>query len=285
MPSCDYMFADRVERLVSFHDTWISLDPLRGCPYRCVYCVLRHGGGTGVLPRTIASPKECIEALLEYRLFVRGHTPVAIGNETDIFHPRNRGYLVELLTEMSGARIENPIVLVTKAPLSDKIMAQIKAIPGIRVVLFLSYSGLGRDFEPNFTDEQLRLNFRIAKANGLPVVHYWRPLLPPNTTSAAVRSMLSFVSSIADATVFVGLKLHPELTEIITQGDILTVPGELRDQTGEWLGAEAVTEFIMRQVKSVRIMVVVPFDFICGAPESHHAYVHAAVHPSDERFQ
>ena len=36
--------------------------------------------------------------------------------------------------------------------------------------------------------------------------------------------MLSFVSSIADATVFIGLKLHPELTRIITQGDIVKVP-------------------------------------------------------------
>ena len=124
------------------------------------------------MPRTIASPKECVEALLGYRLFVRGQTSVAVGNETDIFHPRNRDYLVELLAEMSAAKIENPIILVTKAPLSDKIMKQIKEIPGLHIVLFLSYSGLGREFEPNFTDEQLRLNFHVAKANGFPVVHY-----------------------------------------------------------------------------------------------------------------
>jgi hypothetical protein len=234
------MFADRVERLISYHDTWIALDPLRGCPYRCVYCVCRHYGGTGVRPKRIVSPKDCVQKLLDYPLYVRGRTAIAIGNETDIFHPANIDYVIELLSEMAEARIDNPIVLITKSPLSEKVMNSVRSIGALLILLFLSYSGLGKRFEPNFTDSQLRRNFLVAKDCGFRVVHYWRPLLPDNTTPAAVQRMLSFVSSVADATVFTGLKLHPELTDVITQDGVLTVPTRLRTERGEWLDAGTI---------------------------------------------
>jgi len=109
-----------------------------------------------------------------------------------------------------------------------------------QIIFFLSYSGLGPDYEPNFTDEQLRANFALVKAAGFPLVHYWRPLLPKNTTSEAIWKMLSFVSVIADATVFTGLKLHPELTEAINRGKVIRIPVSMRDQAGEWLMEETV---------------------------------------------
>jgi hypothetical protein len=177
---------------------------------------------------------------LEYPFFVRGRTPLAIGNETDMFHTLNIDYLVDLLTELSANRVDNPIVLITKAPLSDNILSRIRTIIGLRLVFFLSYSGLGRQFEPNFTDEQLQANFSLAKAHGFAVVHYWRPLLPENTGVVAIRQLLSFASSIADATVFTGLKLHPELTRIITEDGSFSVPEQLKDQVGEWLSTRTI---------------------------------------------
>lgn len=244
------MFADRQYRVISYHDTWISIDPIQGCPYQCVYCVLRHSAGTGKRPQRNISPKECVAELLEYPFFVCGYTPVAIGNETDIFHKLNVDYLIELLVELSLAGVDNPIILVTKAPLSNRVLSRIRTIEGLRLVLFLSYSGLGKKFEPNFTDEQLRMNFLIAKKHDFPVVHYWRPLLPENTTRKAIGEMLSFVSSSADASVFIGLKIHPELTRIITRDGILSVPERRQNQTGEWLEAETIKK-IYREARRI----------------------------------
>jgi DNA repair photolyase len=234
------MFADRHYRVISYHDTWISVDPIRGCPYQCVYCILRYNGNTGRRSEQMVSPDECVKSLLEYPLFVRGHTPLAVGNETDMLHSSNVDYLVDLLAEMRAARIDNPIVLITKAPLFERSLQRIRAVSDQHLIFFLSYSGLGPRYEPNFTDNQLRGNFRVAKANGFPVVHYWRPLLPENTTVTSIREMLSFVSSVADATVFIGLKLHPQLTRVITQDGVLVVPDQLQDQKGEWIEAETI---------------------------------------------
>lgn len=229
------MFTDRRFRILSYHDTWMSIDPLRGCPFKCVYCVLRHAGTTGIRPQQVISPAKCVQLLLEHPLFIREKTYLAIGNETDALHSLNIDYLISLLEEMRNADIRNPISLITKAPLSHSILDRIRAVGPLTLIFFLSYSGLGKQFEPNFTDDQLRSNFALAKSHGFPVVHYWRPLLPDNSTPEAIRKMLSFASKEADASVFIGLKLHPELTKAITADGSIVVPAELRNEHGEWL--------------------------------------------------
>jgi DNA repair photolyase len=237
------MFADRKYRPLTYHDTWMSLDPIRGCPFSCGYCVLRHSGSVGTRPIREVEPDECVRQLLGHPFFVPGFTPIAIGNETDMFHDLNVDYLVRLLADIRMAGIDNPIVLITKARLTDQKLAAVRQVGEQRVILFLSYSGLtgiGRHFEPNFTDDQLRENFLAARRSGFRVVHFWRPLLPENTTDDAIRQMLTFVPGLAEASVFVGLKLHPELTERVVSDGRIDVPVELRYKYGEWLEPEVV---------------------------------------------
>jgi DNA repair photolyase len=234
------MFADRKHRVISYHDTWVSVDPVRNCPYRCTYCVLRHSESTGKKPEQVVTPEKCVELLQEYPLFRGTAVPIAIGNETDMLHVNNVEYLIALLTQMGCARIRNPIVLITKAPLAKVDLDRIREIAGLRIMFYLSYSGLGQKYEPNFSDEQLRQNFEIAKSHGFPIVHFWRPLLPENTTPAAIRKMLSFVSRFADASVFTGLKLHPELTSVLTRDGDIPIPSHLENEYGEWLDVETV---------------------------------------------
>jgi hypothetical protein len=240
------MYADRKTRLISYHDTWISIDPIQGCPYKCVYCVLRHANRSGIQPRILLSPGECVQQLLNFPLFIPGYTPVAIGNETDMLHPLNQDYLVDLLWALRSANISNPISLITKAPLTDKIMNRIRSVEGLRLVFFLSYSGLGQSFEPNFTDHKLRENFQRVKMHDFPLVHYWRPLMPDNTKPAQIRKMLSFVSPVADASVITGLKLHPELSEILASDERMSIPDRLMSSHGEWIEA-GIIERIYKQ--------------------------------------
>lgn len=245
------MFEDLRYRTISYHDTWIAIDPIRGCPYRCSYCVLRYGSGINTQPKRMIDPKECVEKLLHYPLFVRGRTPLSIGCETDILHNRNVDYLVDLLSEFKEADIDNPIVLATKSPLSESVLQRIKRIAGLRVVFFLSYSGLGQRFEPGIDEKQLRTNFWLAKSNGFPVVHYWRPLIPSvNTGLTMIRKMLSFVSRIADAAVFVGLKLHPRLNRITASEVRIRIPKHLIGEFGEWIETKTI-EHIYLEGRSI----------------------------------
>jgi hypothetical protein len=198
----------------------------------------------------MCSPKECVEQLLRHPLFVRNLSRLAIGNETDMLHPLNLDYLVELLGAMEDAGLENPTALITKARLDGAGLNRIRAIRGPRIIFCLSYSGLGQDIEPNFTDDWFRSNFAIVRDFGFAILHFWRPLLPENTTAEAIESMLAFVSRFADASIFVGLKLHPELTRIVTQEGAISVPPEREKEIGEWLEPEAIARIdaIARQL-------------------------------------
>jgi DNA repair photolyase len=234
------MYEDRRYQLISYHDTWVSVDPVFGCPYECVYCVLRHSETVGIRPQKTVSAKECVLALKRYPFLIDGFTPVAIGNETDMFHSLNQDYLLQLLAEIRNSEIKNPLILVTKGPLTEQVLKRIRGIGELKLLFFLSYSGLPRHFEPNFAQETLQRNFELTKTYGFSTIHYWRPLLPDNTTPQAIREMLSFSSSNADAVVFTGLKLHPKLTRSIMQGTAMSIPAELQDKTGEWLSHEVV---------------------------------------------
>jgi DNA repair photolyase len=234
------MYVDRVTRVISYHDTWISIDPIQGCPYKCEYCVLRHANHTGVTPDVLVSPQECLQLLLEFPYFVSGRTPLAIGNETDMLHPRNRDYLVELLQVFKAAGLTNSVSLITKVPLNDDILTNLSKINGPQIVFFLSYSGLGTQFEPNFTDETFRHNFQLVKKYDFPLVHFWRPLLPQNTSLSQIRDMLNFVSSLADASVLIGLKIHPELSKVLIQGALISIPDEYMNSYGEWIETNTI---------------------------------------------
>jgi DNA repair photolyase len=236
------MYLDRVPRLISYHDTWMSIDPIQGCPYQCVYCVLRYGDKTGVRPQVIASPEETLRRLTQHRFFRLGITPLAIGNETDMFHTLNCDYLVELLTTFQSAGITNSISLITKTPLKEEVLERIQKLDRLKVLFYLSYSGLENALEPGFRDENFRANFIKVKQFGFPIVHYWRPLLPENTTQEAIIRMLEFVSAFADASIISGLKLHPELSKIINGSGGIRIPEAYLSTYGEWLEANAIEE-------------------------------------------
>lgn len=236
------MYLDRVPRLISYHDTWMSVDPIHGCPYQCYYCVLRYGNEVGVRPQVIASPQETLRQLTQHPFFRLGITPLAIGNETDIFHPFNSDYLIELLSTFQAGGITNSISLVTKTALKDETLEKIRKLDQLRILFYLSYSGLGNKFEPGFREESFRQNFIKVKHFGFPIVHYWRPLLPENTTQDAIIRMLEFISVKADASIVCGLKLHPALSQIINGLGNIRIPDAYLDRYGEWLEASAIEE-------------------------------------------
>lgn len=244
------MYENRKYQPISYHDTWMSLDPIYGCPYSCKYCILQHSETTGMAPRQMISVKEFIENIKNHPFFVLGKTPLAIGNETDILHTLNVGYLVELLEAIKFENITNPIILITKTHLSDKNLKRIREAGSAKIIFFLSYSGLSSRYEPNFSREGFEHNFELVRDNGFPIVHYWRPLMAENTTIPAIQKMLSFSSSHADSAVFIGLKLHPKLTAALIEKGHLHIPSNLLERRGEWIDQETI-DTIYREAKAI----------------------------------
>jgi len=197
--------------IVDQHATWIAVNPIQGCPKVCSYCFLNERGQTAVRPEQLTSPAETID-LLTASPYYAPDRPVALYTWTDVMAlPNSRAHLAELLALMADRHIPNPVVLITKCLIPDDALDAVTTArrAGLRTIVYVSYSGLGRDIERGIRHEDLKTNFpRLAQA-GVPVVHYWRPAFPESATTRTMGAVLDWVAAYTQCTVAAGLKVEP----------------------------------------------------------------------------
>lgn len=197
--------------IVDQHATWIAVNPVQGCPKACAYCFLNERGQAGVRPEQLATPDETVSALLASPLYAPDR-PVALYTWTDVMAlPASRSHLAQLLEVITNEELPNPIVLITKCHVPDETLAVISAARrrGLKVIMYLSYSGLGRDIERGIRHTAITDNFPRLAADGIPMVHYWRPAFPESATTSTMEHVLDWVAQYARCTVAAGLKVEP----------------------------------------------------------------------------
>ncbi len=197
--------------VVDQHATWLAVNPLQGCPKACAYCFLNERGQTAVRPEQLANPPRTVELLLGSDLY-SPERAVALYTWTDVMAlPASRAHLAELLGLLAGRRLPNPVVLITKCHVPPDTVERIAAAraAGLQVLVYVSYSGLGRDVERGIRHEAVRGNFPALADAGIPVVHYWRPAFPESAVPATMHSVLGLARRYARCTVAAGLKVEP----------------------------------------------------------------------------
>lgn len=196
--------------IVDQHATWVAVNPIQGCPKACSYCFLTERGQTGVRPEHLASPVETV-GLLTTSPYYALDRPVALYTWTDVMAlPNSRGHLTELLALLAERQIPNPVVLITKCLIPDDALDAVATArqAGLRVIVYVSYSGLGREVERGIRHGELKTNFPRLTQAGVPVVHYWRPAFPESATTRTMRGVLDWVAAYARCTVVAGLKVE-----------------------------------------------------------------------------
>lgn len=208
--------------LVAQHETWVSLDPIQGCPAACDYCFLGPQHLTHHAPRQLCEPAALYDALLDMpRLAAPAlSTPhpfhaLCIGNYTDMcLTPANRAYLLGVLREHRRRLPDQPLCVITKAVLSERFLAEVAA-SGVAVVFFISLSYMPHQHERGTPSPEQRLvNFaRIARYPQLAAVHFWRPLtrLSAPTPRAVEEQLAQLMAHGARLSVVTGLKFGPSL--------------------------------------------------------------------------
>lgn len=231
--------------IVDQHATWIAVNPVQGCPKVCSYCFLNERGQTAVRPEQLAAPAETVD-LLTASPYYAPDRPVALYTWTDVMAlPSSRAHLADLLAVLVERQIPNPIVLITKCPIPDDAFDTVTTArqAGLRTIVYLSYSGLGRDVERGIRHEELKANFpRLAQA-GLPVVHYWRPAFPESATASTMEAVFDWAATYARCTVAAGLKVEPAALPRLAGlwPELATTPGVT---TAEGVYPQAFWEFI-----------------------------------------
>ena len=195
--------------VIEMHSSWLAINSIVGCPNRCKYCLLQANDSNKVCPTQIATPKEAVEKLLQYKYYDE-KIPVCLLPNTDPFvNLDNISYLFELLDELVNHNVKNDLVIVTKCAIPNIVIKKVLDLKrkGINVIFYISYSGLGRDYEPSISENALLNNFKKLKENNIDVIHYFRPFLPANSNADRIKEILDNVNPYTDISVTTGLAL------------------------------------------------------------------------------
>lgn len=221
--------APPVPELFALHSSWITVDPIVGCPANCAYCYLGPLDLTGRSPVLRTSDfRTLYRDLATSRIFNKrsagGHDGIAlpiiaIGNYTDMgLTPQNRAYLLQLLEVHREQLPEHPVCILTKAALDSDFIKQI-AQTGLRIILLVSLAFLDGTVEPGAPPWPRRLsNFAAASEYpNITAMHWWRPITKLTVSSIPdVKEQLRIIRSAgAKASIAFGLSVSDRLTHHI----------------------------------------------------------------------
>ena len=221
--------------LIRQHDSWLSVDPVVGCPYDCQYCILKIDGLTNKKPQEVVNIEKTLDKLSKHKHFIPNVTKISYGNNTDAFYSGNIENTLEFIEKFRSRGYDNPIAISTKSPISHSQALQLHKIAGPNLLLFLSYSGLDNNVEKGIDHEGLKNNFSTLSAADINILHYWRPLLESNTTENKILEVLELVSKYSTASICIGLKSTPRLYNIFSDTEELSLPKEFQDKYVNYL--------------------------------------------------
>lgn len=201
-----------IKEIVRQDDTWIALDPAVGCLKNCQYCFMQTYGMTPRNSEIIATPNEAIDQLLMSPTY-HPDSVVMLASETDAFmNQKNIEYFKNLINEWSQRKIPNSIAMVTKCHIPDHFI-KFAQESETKILFYISYSGLSKPIEPTTRIEDLKSNFIRLKEADLPVIHYWRPFLPQNSSPEIINEVIKNVVPYADCSMVNGLKINDGIIE------------------------------------------------------------------------
>lgn len=234
----DTLHSDYDYKPIAYHDSWISVDPIIGCQLSCKYCFLQMNEWTRKKPSVLFTITETVNMLLANKYFIPHKSIVCFGNRTDAFLPSNVDFTLGFLKELEGRQLRNTVVFVTKKMIPISFMSESNKCEYIKVLFCLSYSGLPNNIERGVNTNEVRMNFLNLSKNKLNVIHFWRPILRRNGTPEKVKQMLDFVTQHSIASVFIGLKLHPNLIATYKAFGFLDVPENVYNCYGDYIPSE-----------------------------------------------
>lgn len=238
--------------LVDMHSSWLVINSIVGCTNACKYCLLQDRGNNLCSPKILGTPQETIDELLKFPYYDKT-LPLCLFPNTDIFlNGTNIKYLLETLDELEKNNVSNDLVLITKCLIPEEVLCRLKNMQdnGRKVVVYLSYSGLDEKIEPNVKHEDIKQNFANLYHLGIPIVHYYRPFIPQNSSPEQIKEVLDFVHQYTPVSATMGLMYVPTMIDKDKMWDYLrdVNPIDLQRATSIW--TESAWEYFYKDYDS-----------------------------------
>jgi DNA repair photolyase len=197
--------------IVEHTTSWLTVNPVVGCPLECAYCFRHHWSAPDKV-HEVYTPQEVAAALESHREFHPHVTPLAINvSSTDAFLPAVRRSTVDCLMEFERRQWRNIVGLITKCEITDSDASIIANLSFIRPIVFVSLALIPREIEPVPVAPRLRTMQRLRNHN-IPVILYYRPIVAGwNDSADTMRRVLGIAAEYANAICYGGLHLSPEI--------------------------------------------------------------------------
>lgn len=207
-----------IDSIIEMHDTWLVIDAIQGCTNGCKYCLLQATGDNQAKPKIKVPAAQAISCLFSSKYY-DPEMPISLLPGTDAFlNKTNIDYTKELLELLEKKHVKNPIILVTKCLIPDYFADYLQKLndEGMTIVVYLSLSGLSKEYEPNINHANVKLNFYNLASRGIRVIHYYRPFIPDNSSAKSIDKVLDFVNKYTNISVITGLKLKSDFIDKIS---------------------------------------------------------------------
>lgn len=203
--------------VIELQASWLAINPIQGCPKNCQYCFLKRLNQTGVLPKQILDFDQTLQELISYKYY-HPEIPICFFTHTDpLATPGNRAALLDLLKKCHQLKLPNIKCFISKCPFPEDFVKELYELQqkGEKILVYVSFSGLNGDIEKGINHAKLYSSLEFLRKYEIPMIHYWRPFIPANSSHEVMLNVIKKMAPFAKASVATGLKLYPEMIKQI----------------------------------------------------------------------
>ena len=161
--------------MLNYLKSSISISSYDGCTIGCKYCIL-SGLEDRCTVKKISKEEELVDELLNFRLYT-SDIPISVNNQTDpLLNLQVFDSTMRILEIMEEKKVENPIMIITKGYITEKMAKRLSNI-NLNIIILYTFSGLSEKLENRSEKRQIETMQILSKMNNIQLVNYYRPVI------------------------------------------------------------------------------------------------------------
>lgn len=205
---------------------FLCLNAVAGCRNNCIYCY-KHGWDieNKFIPQRFCETSAILNALQDHRYY-HPNIPLAVHNSaTDPFQEGVTDITFEILDGMEEMGVTNIVGLITKEYLSEEIIDRLQKFKYLRLVVFVTFSFLPREYERVISERRLQTMKNLSKS-GLKRILYYRPIIKGVNDSCDIAQKVAMLGEkYFNCIVRSSLKVDVNTVEYMAKQGIFIDPG------------------------------------------------------------
>ena len=160
--------------------------------------------------------------------------PISVNNQTEPFlNTAVTNSTLKILEEMEKHGMKNPVMLITKGYIDDKLAKRLSDFK-LKIIVLYTFSGLSETFENRDEKRQIETMEILSRYKNIKLVNYYRPVIEGvNTDEKTIKHVTSIVTKYCSESIISGLRVNTNMRKIFKEIGI-TFP-EILDYSHKYL--------------------------------------------------